>query len=494
MNGASGMRVIMTNSQNPAERVEELKHLQDRIIELEELNRDYLLMIENSYDAMTITDCDTKIILVNPAFERVMGLKSKETLGRTIKEMLKEGTTDASAALRVFETGKEQTVIINTNTGRQVLSTGVPVYDRNGKVHRVCCNLRDVTELNHLRQKYQQTQTLASKYLCELLELKKPKSSEFVAHSKQMKQVLDTAYRIANVDSIVLILGETGVGKDLIARVIHKASLRNDFGPFIKINCGAIPADLLESELFGYEGGAFTGANKEGKAGYFEIADKGTLFLDEIGELPKKLQVKLLGVIQDQKITRIGGVKEKEVDVRIIAATNRDLEEMVRCGDFREDLFYRLNVVPLLIPPLRERKDDIPFLIVHYTELFKQKYNLEVKFSKETIKVLYNYKWPGNVRELANLVERVVVISQESLIEPEHLPKKYLAWAQNPMEQGPNFKSLSDAVDDFELQLVKNTLECCKSREEAASKLGISLSGLTRRMRRLKQVNNEGQF
>jgi len=484
----------MTSYQNPAENVEELEHLRNRLIELEELNRDYLLMIENSYDAMTIADCDGKIILVNPAFEKVMGLKSSETHGRKIMEMLKEGTTDASAALKVFETGKEETVIINTNTGRQVLSTGVPVYDRNGKVHRVCCNLRDVTELNHLRQKYQHTQTLASKYFCELLEFKKPKSFEFVAHSKQMKQVLDTAFRIANVDSIVLVLGETGVGKDLVARVIHKASLRNDFGPFIKINCGAIPADLLESELFGYQGGAFTGANKEGKAGYFEIADKGTIFLDEIGELPKKLQVKLLGVIQDQKITRIGGVKEKEVDVRIIAATNRDLEEMVRHGDFREDLFYRLNVVPLIIPPLRERKEDIPFLIVHYTELFNRKYNLEVKFSKETIKVLDKYNWPGNVRELANLVERVVVISQESLIKPEHLPKKYYMWDQNPENHGSEFKLLGDAVEDFELSLVKNTLERCNSREEAAGKLGISLSGLTRRIRKLKQVNNEAKF
>ncbi|HUW65944.1 MAG TPA: sigma 54-interacting transcriptional regulator [Spirochaetia bacterium] len=476
----------MASSQNADKIAEEFQYLRDRVSELAEINRDYLLMIEKSYDAMTIADSEGRIILANPAFERVMGLKKAETLGRKIHDMLNEGSTDDSAALRVFETGKEETVIINTSTGRQVLSTGVPVYDSNGKIQRVCCNLRDVTELNRLRQKYQQTQTLASKYFLELLELKKPKSVEVVAHSKQIKQVLEMAYRIAIVDSTVLILGESGVGKDMVVRIIHEASPRKDLGSFIKINCGAIPADLLESELFGYEGGAFTGANKEGKAGYFELADKGTIFLDEIGELPKKLQVKLLAVIQDQKITRLGGVKEKAINVRIIAATNRDLEGMVKIGDFREDLFYRLNVVPIVIPALRERKEDIPFLIVHYTELFQKKYHREVKFSQEAIEVLYRYDWPGNVRELANLVERLVVTSQELIITPDHLQEKYLVRARNPAQHEFGFESLRDAVEKFELQLVKNTVKLCKSREEAAGKLGISLSSLSRRMRSLK--------
>jgi len=265
----------MTGSHNSKEMLDELQHLHNRLIELEELNRDYWGMIENSYDAMSIADCDGRLFLVNPAFERIMGIKKSEALGRPIQDLINEGITDASAALKVFETGKEETVIINTRAGRQVLSTGVPVYDYNGKIIRVYCNLRDVTELNHLKQKYVQSQRLASKYLFELLEFKKGKSFKFVAHSKQIKRILETAYRIATVDSTVLILGESGVGKDLVARLIHEASQRNDSGPFLKINCGAIPADLLESELFGYEGGAFTGANKEGKAGYFEMADKG---------------------------------------------------------------------------------------------------------------------------------------------------------------------------------------------------------------------------
>ncbi|AGL01383.1 sigma-54 interaction domain-containing protein [Desulfoscipio gibsoniae] len=478
--------------QNSQELLNELNYLRQRLAELEEMNRDYLGMIENSYDAMSIADCDGRLLLINPAFERIMGITKSETLSRTIQDLTNDGITDASAALKAFETGKQESVIINTRAGRQVLSTGVPFYDQTGKIVRVYCNIRDVTELNHLRQKFEQSQKLASRYLFELLEFKRGKTFKFVAHSNKIKQMLETVHRIAVVDSTVLILGESGVGKDLVARIIHEASSRNDSGSFLKINCAAIPAELLESELFGYEGGAFTGAKKDGKAGYFEIADKGTLFLDEIGELPQKLQVKLLAVIQDQKITRIGGVKEKDVDVRIIAATNRDLEEMVKQGNFREDLFYRLNVIPITIPPLRERKEDIPFLIVHYTELFNKKYNRAVKFSKEAIEMLCKYNWPGNVRELANLVERVIVIGQESILNPEHIPGKYHTAAQNMAETVSDFKSLSDAVEKYELKLVKNTLELCKTREEAASKLGISLSGLSRRIRRLKQLENEG--
>jgi len=412
---------------------EELRYLRNRLVELEELNRDYWGMVENSYDAMTISDCDGRLLLVNPAFERIIGVKKTEVVGRLIQDIINKGITDASAALKAIETGKEETVIINTFMGRKILSTGIPAYDHSGKIFRVYCNLRDITELNNLRQKYEQNRRPVSKYLFETFQFKKGKPFKFIAHSKQIKQVLETVYRIASVDSTVLILGESGVGKDIIARIIHEVSSRKNSGPFVKVNCAAIPAELLESELFGYECGAFTGANKEGKAGYFEIADKGTIFLDEIGELPKKLQVKLLAVIQDQKITRIGGVKEKDIDVRIIAATNRDLEGMVRQGNFREDLFYRLNVVPITIPPLRERKEDIPFLVAHYTDLYNKKYNMEVKFSREAIEALYKYDWPGNVRELANLVERIVVTSQESLIKPELLPKKYLVRAQNPV-------------------------------------------------------------
>jgi transcriptional regulator with PAS, ATPase and Fis domain len=290
----------------------------------------------------------------------------------------------------------------------------------------------------------------------------------------------------------VLILGESGVGKDLVARIIHEASSRKETGVFVKINCGAIPAELLESELFGYKGGAFTGASKEGKAGYFEIADRGTLFLDEIGDLPLRLQVKLLAVIQDQEITRVGDVHSKKVDVRIIAATNQDLESMVQKGKFREDLFYRLNVVPVFIPPLRERKEEIPFLFAHFLSEYNKKYKTHMRLSKEAVDILSVYRWPGNVRELANLIEHLIIVANEPVLKPEHLPNKYVSDTEelkNVSNDSPRL--LREEIEAFEKALIKKTLARCRTNEEAAHRLGISLSTLTRRLR---QVKNEGQI
>jgi len=467
----------------------DIKMLLKRITELEELNKDLMGMVENSYDGLAIVDGDSRLLLLNPSFERVMGLSNKEIIGRKIKDLVSEGVSDTAASLKVIETGKAQTVIINTMAGRQVLSTGVPVFDRDGKIRRIYCNLRDITELNILKEKFEESQMLISKYLVELHDVRQLQTMKtlFVAHSKQMKQIIETAFRIARVDATVLILGESGVGKELIARIIHEASPRHTTGTFVKINCGAIPGELLESELFGYESGAFTGASKEGKAGYFEIADKGTLLLDEIADMPLKLQVKLLSVIQDNEVTRLGGTRPKKVNVRIIAATNQNLEEMVREGKFREDLFYRLNVVPVTIPPLRERKEDIPFLLVHYLEQFNKKYNLKVRLSKEFVDRLTHYRWPGNVRELANLMERLVVITNEEILKPDHLPRKYLSDTDATEEYIPdNIKSLKEAVERYELNLIRTAVSNARTLEEAAHKLGISLSTLTRRLRLLK--------
>jgi PAS domain S-box-containing protein len=470
--------------------------IRDRLKFLEELNQDLMGMIENSYDAMCIADGEGKILLLNPAFERVMGFKNMELMGRKIPEIVQEGLTDTAATIRVIETGKEETVLINTITGKQVLSTGRPVY-KNGKIQRIYCNLRDVTDLNHLREQFELSKKLVSKYLIELNELKKLQTSqkELVTRNIEMKQLVDFAYHMAQVDSPVLILGESGVGKDMIARILHEASPRSITGEFVKINCGAIPEPLLESELFGYEPGAFTGARKEGKIGYFEVANKGTLFLDEIGDLSKALQVKLLGVLQDQKVYRIGGTSPKEVDVRIIAATNRDLEKMIKEGLFREDLYYRLSVVPITIPALRSRKDDIPFLLVHFIKKFNQKYGKELHISNDVMDILSSYSWPGNVRELSNLVERLVLTTNESTVLPEHLPGKYLTGEENFRQIDFKVKnkllSLKEEVERFELRLVKQVLSDCAKQEEAACKLGISLASLTRRIKKLKQVKND---
>jgi PAS domain S-box-containing protein len=471
---------------------QEVSQLTEKIEKLENLNRELMGMIDNSYDAMAIVDNETRLIKVNPAFERVMGFSGVQ--GRKIRDLVGEGYSDTAASIRVLETGKTQSVIINTMSGKQVLSTGIPVFDKDGDIIRIYCNLRDVTELNALKEKYEESQKLISKYLLELQEVKKLQTMQFnfIAKSQQMKQIMEAAYRLAHFDTTVLVLGESGVGKDLIARIIHEASPRKETGVFVKINCGAIPAELLESELFGYKGGAFTGASKEGKAGYFEIADKGTLFLDEIGDLPLRLQVKLLAVIQDQEITRVGDVHSKKVDVRIIAATNQDLENMVRKGKFREDLFYRLNVVPVHIPPLRERKEEIPFLLAHFVSEYNKKYKTHIRLSKEAVDVLSAYRWSGNVRELANLIEHLIIVVNEPLIKPGHLPGKYLSDSMGPgVEPADIPKLLREEVEAFEKSLIKKALSRCQTHEEAAHRLGISLSTLTRRLR---QVKNDSQY
>ena len=469
-----------------------LSQLATKIDELENVNRELMGMIDNSYDAMAIVDNETRLIKVNPAFERVMGFSGVQ--GRKIRDLVTEGYSDTAASIKVLETGKTQSVIINTVSGKQVLSTGIPVFDKNGDIIRIYCNLRDVTELNSLKEKYEESQKLISKYLLELQEVKKLQTMQFslIAKSHQMKQVMEAAYRLAHFDTTVLVLGESGVGKDLVARIIHEAGSRKETGVFVKINCGAIPAELLESELFGYKGGAFTGASKEGKAGYFEIADRGTLFLDEIGDLPLRLQVKLLAVIQDQEITRVGDVHSKKVDVRIIAATNQDLENMVRKGKFREDLFYRLNVVPVFIPPLRERKEEIPFLLAHFASEYNKKYKTHMRLSKEAVDILSVYRWPGNVRELANLIEHLIVVVNEPVLKPEHLPGKYLSEPAGPgYDPLDSPRLLSEEVETLEAALIKKTLARCRTHEEAAHRLGISLSTLTRRLRK---VNNDSQY
>jgi len=460
--------------------------LHARMSELEALNQDLMGMINNSYDAFAVVGGDSRLLLLNPAFERVMGLRNSEILGRKTSDLVREGVSDTAASLKVMETGKAQTVIINTMAGRQVLSTGVPVFDRNGKISRIYCNLRDITELNELKEKYEQSQKLVSKYLLELHEMRQlhAAKSQFVAHSKLMKEITETAYRVARVDATVLLLGESGVGKELVARIIHEASARAETGTFVKINCGAIPRELLESELFGYEAGAFTGARRDGKPGYFEIADRGTLFLDEIADLPSALQVKLLSVIQDQEVTRVGGTRPKGIDVRIIAATNQDLEKMVQAGTFREALYYRLNVVPLTIPPLRERKEDIPFLLMHYLQKYNKKYKSKLRLDKDAVEHLCTYRWPGNVRELANLMEQLVVVSDEETIQLKHLPKKLRAASDQGNGFGKKFASLKDELKNCERKVIESALSRCQTLEQTAHELGISLSTLSRRLRK----------
>lgn len=447
----------------------------------EELN----VCLESSHDGIMVSDGMGNVIRLNAALEKLIGVKRRDILGRNVADLVQEGVYETSAILQVIETGKTATVVIDHN-GRQLLITGSPVYNANSAMTAVVANIRDMSELNDLRQKLEQQQMIAEKYSKELAHIARQQSAQtsFVACSREMKTILATIHSISEVDSTVLISGESGTGKEMVVNEIYASSMRS-YRPIIKVNCGAIPPALFESELFGYEDGAFTGARRKGKPGFFELAHMGTLFLDEVGELPLEMQVKLLRVLQEGEIIRIGGSKPISVDVRIIAATNRDLWEMTEEGTFRQDLYYRLNVINIEVPPLRQRRDDIIPLVMHMLERFNQKYGKHKEIPIELGKVLRELPWRGNVRELENLIENLVVLCPEDVLTPEHLPVRYQR-GQNPASQVEirGILPMKDMVRRAERQLIANAQAQYSSMQEVAKALGVDVSTISRKLSR----------
>ena len=443
-------------------------------------------VLDSSYDGIFITDGDGRVLYMNHACERLEGTEAASIVGKYMAELVVDGVYNDSVSLRVIRDGRSLTILQKTNSGREVMVSGTPVFS-NGRLALVVTNERDVTELNDLRRKLEEHGRIAARYEkeLELLRAKNAGNIEgIVFRSKQMASVIEVAIRVAAVDSTVLVQGESGVGKEVIAKLIYKHSTRFE-GPFVDINCGAIPEMLLESELFGYEDGAFTGARSGGKQGLFEIADGGTLFLDEIGELPLSLQVKLLNFLQDHLVMRVGGAHPIPVDVRIIAATNRDLLNDVDEGRFRSDLFYRLSVVPIVVPPLRQRKDDIEPLIRHFQSLFLARYGLAKTISPAAMKILINYEWPGNVRELENLVERLVLTCPDDIVYPEHLGG-YLTdigkIVSRLVEGG--VMTLHDASEKFEQMYMKEMSHHFKGTTDMARALGVDRSTIIRKLKK----------
>lgn len=460
--------------------ISELEQITSELRYAQDLNDEINAVIQASYDSIFVTDAGGKVLSVNDAYTRITGIPADEILGKTMYELVAEGYYDRSATIEVIRTGKPVTFTQRIKTGKTMLVTGNPIYDKNGTLVRVLTNGRDITELNQLRLEVDQAQQLNLHYQKELRKVKA--SADFVVESKKLREIFDLVYQVSKVDSTILIEGESGVGKELIAQELHNTSLRQD-KPFIKINCGAIPETLLESELFGYEAGAFTGARKEGKIGIFELANGGTLFLDEIAELPVSLQVKLLRVLQDGQITRIGGAHPISVDVRIIAATNKSLQTMVRQNQFREDLYYRLNVVPIHVPPLRERKDEIPALVSHYTRMYNEKYGLNKRFDNELIGAFIRYDWPGNIRELKNLIERALVTSSESVIKEI----RFYDNEDSPLSYSRDHSVATDlktAMEELERDLLTQCLRQYGSTRKAARILGISQTSVVRKASR----------
>jgi PAS domain S-box-containing protein len=464
-----------------------MKLLHQKISELDKLNRELDAIIENSYDAIYITDHKGTTMKTNSAIERITGIPKEYYLGKNTKDLVQRGILKESVTFKVLEQRRPVTLVQNNFAGKETLMTGTPVFNEAGDIEKVVTNIRDLSELNELYHELNKALELNDQYRKELEKLKTKArlDPDVIVESKPMMELYEVVDRIADVDATCLILGETGVGKDVLARYIYRASSRYEKGDFVKVNCGAIPHDLLESELFGYEAGAFTGASRSGKPGVFEMAHQGVLFLDEVGELPLTLQVKLLRVLQDKQVQRVGGTKPKTLDVRLIAATNRNLQEMVRNGTFREDLYYRLNVIPLEIPPLRERREDILPLAQYFLKLFQEKYQIEKELSRDLKEFFYQYHWPGNVRELSNLVERLVLIVPSKRITLSDLPAEYRQKETLPVAISKP-KSLKEAIESAEREILKIAVETLDSTYKIAEELGTSQATIVRKLKKYR--------
>jgi PAS domain S-box-containing protein len=444
--------------------------------------REFDALLDAIHDDILISDADGRILKVSRTFESMYGVKSQVILGKTVHELESQGVFKPSIVVRVLSSGERVTMTQKNSAGRDIVVTAIPVRDDMGAILKVVSFSRDMTEFLHLKDQYALLENKMAQYERELDELRGEQdvTGTIISSDKRSERIFASILKVARFDSNVLLTGESGTGKNLYARVLHARSRRKD-GPFIEINCGAIPPNLLESELFGYEKGSFTGANREGKTGIIELSDKGTLFLDEISEIPTNLQVKILKVIQDKTLTRVGGTKNISVDFRLVTATNRDLKTLIDEGLFRKDLYYRLNVVPIEIAPLRERRDDIKPLTIFFLSRVNRKYETNKTISAGVHARMAVYDWPGNVRELENLVERLVVTSEGSTVTPEDLSPEFNL---RPAAQDANCASLQNILAMTESEQIRRAWEMTHSTVGVARLLGVSQPTAARKVRK----------
>jgi len=470
--------------------ISDFEALSHELETVKEINRNLDAVIESVDDGIVVGDASGIILRANNAYQRMTGITEREFVGKHVHLLQKQGYLNKSVTEMVVER-KSRVNVVDIRNGKELLMTGTPLFNEEGEVVRVITVIRDVTELTDLKKKLEQTEVAKDLYLNELEHFRSQQSfKKIITKNPNMQKKIELAYHVARVDSTVLILGESGVGKELFAQLIHRASQRSK-KTFIKINCGAIPPNLLESEFFGYEPGSFTGALREGKKGLFEMAEGGTLFLDEVGELPLDLQVKVLRAIQDKEIIRVGGSKTITLNVRIIAATNRNLEEMVRKKTFREDLYYRLNVVPIIIPPLRNRKEDILPMVAEFLAHFNSHYGYQKWIHPDVMELFWDYDWPGNIRELENTIERMVVTCKEDCITLDAIQECSFL----PFNNAANgFSSLRACLENEERRLLIEAYKVTESTRKAAALLGISQSSLVKKMKKYRiPVKNGGE-
>lgn len=449
------------------------------------VNAEILLeMMEASFDGIWITDGSGKILFVNSANAKLLGVQRSDLEGKTTEELQKEGVFLTSAILDVIKEREQVSrVCQNPRTNLTVLATATPIFDSNGDIQYIFNNVRDITALNQMQDQLQEKDEIIRQQSSKLENMRiKLGVGTIVANSKSFGQVVELAQRAAAFDAAtVLILGESGTGKEVISELIVNSSPRRG-KPYLQLNCSSIPDTLIESELFGYEKGAFTGADAKGRKGIFEAADGGTVFLDEVGDLPLHMQAKFLRVLQQRRIIRVGGTTPIDLNVRIIAATNRNLKQMVKDGTFREDLYYRLNVVPINIPPLRERKDDILPLAKHFLMVINRKYHTNKAIAPDAISVLESYAWPGNVRELENLIESMVITSLEDTLHGKAFAERLqIASDSNSLREEAPLCTLKETLENAEREAIQQALQACGSIRKAAAVLGVNPSTIVRK-------------
>jgi len=466
---------------------------------LARLSEHMYAILENISEGVQVVDCDGIVRFWNRNAEKLYGIKAEEIVGRSLKDFFPD-----DIIFYVIETLKpRQNVLYELRPGLHILRNATPVVfrgienkERENPTLGVVCTNKDVSQIRNLMDQLYDAKKRVMKLESLMKQEEDPVNMLFYTEDAKMKKILRKAERVAKTNAPVLIQGESGTGKELLAKIIFQNSCRPQ-KPFIEINCSAIPESLFESEMFGYEPGTFTGGSKSGKKGKFELAHRGTLFLDEIGELSLDMQVKLLRVIQEKRFYRVGGTSPIEVDVRIIAATNRNISKLVEQNKFREDLFYRLNVITLEIPPLRERVDDIPGLTMRFVKKFGLMYSRPISgIAPEVMEILTAYEWPGNVRQLQNILESIVILTEgdfittQSLVDAgvmETLCGSKVELGQMLLKESDNKlndKSLENRLAKTEKELIMQALEQCNyNKAKTAKVLGIPRSTLYYKIR-----------
>ncbi|MCI8480361.1 MAG: sigma 54-interacting transcriptional regulator [Oscillibacter sp.] len=433
-------------------------------------------------DDMMLSDAKGTILRVSETYEKNFGFAHNSIVGKSAFDLEADGTFVPCVTAEVIRQRRKVTATQTINQSyKNVMTVGIPLFDNDGELkYAVCFNTVSMEQINVIQRNYRHLQDSLQQYSQEIAELRtRATSTSLIFKSASMQRLWTLMQNTANTKANILITGETGVGKSAVAKAIHAMSNRVG-GPFIEVNCAVLHENLIESELFGYEKGAFTGASSAGKIGKIELANHGTLFLDEIGELPPHIQSKLLQLIQEKTIERLSGTRKIELDFRLIVATNRNLEDEVRRGLFRSDLFYRLNVIRIHIPPLRQRREDIPPLAHQFLARFCGEYGKTVTFSPRFLGFLEQYDWPGNVRQLENLVERMVITVQDPIIDLPNLPGEYAGEVVPAASlQGG---TLAELMDAYEGQIIRAAYQRQGTTVAVAKELGISQATAARKI------------